>query len=71
MAAINALPDGEQIREHVLDVVEFGIRQWIEKAEGLQVKMLERTEQSSLEQRIEELAEHFRLRGKTKPQPDS
>ncbi len=61
LAAINALPDAEQVREHVLDVVEYGTCQWIEKARSHGVKMLERTDQVTVEQRVELLAKHFRL----------
>ncbi len=61
LVAINALPDAEQVREHVLDVVEYGTGQWVEKARSHGVKMLERTDQITVEQRTELLAEHFRL----------
>ncbi len=61
LAAINTLPDAERVREHVLDVVEYSTRQWIEKARSHGVKMLQRTDQVTVEQRTELLAEHFRL----------
>ena len=61
-AAIDALPDAERLREHVLDVVEHGTRQWIEKARSHGVKMLERTDHVTVKQRVELLADHFGLR---------
>lgn len=61
LAAINALPDGQQIREHVLDVVEYGARRWTERARAFGAKMFERTDKVSVEQRVALLAEHFHL----------
>lgn len=61
--AINSLPDGEKVREHVLDVVEYGTREWIKKARKYGVMMLERTREVSVDQRVKILATHFCLGG--------
>ena len=63
LAAIDALSDGKQVKEHVLDVVEYGTREWIEKARCFGVMMLERTPEVRVEDRVRTLEEHFGLGG--------
>jgi hypothetical protein len=63
LAAINALPDGERVREHVLNVVEHSARQWIETALQCGVQMFERTDHVAVAERVTLLARHFGLKG--------